>query len=122
MFKRVFSPVLFKTKCSIQYELTHTIFDIKQEISLEEIILAQRDEPKQKNCIFKLKQQQLQRARDGSTKPVEKYYQIRVKSIDFLQKSATAVYFYDFTNQIMSMELSGKLLKQEKRNEKLALS
>ena len=79
--------------------------------------MTQRDEPNQKNCIFKLKKKQT-----TSTKPTEKYCQIRVKSIDFLQKPATAIYFYDFTSQIAAMELGSKLLQQEKKNEKLSMS
>ena len=52
----------------------------------------------------------------------ERYYQIRVKSIDFLQKSGIAVYFYDMTSYINSLELSRQLLKQEKQNKALTLS
>ena len=53
---------------------------------------------------------------------VEKFYQIRVKSIEFVQKRATAIYFYDCTSQIMAMELNGKLISKEKRNPNLLLS
>ena len=52
----------------------------------------------------------------------ERYYQIRVKSIDFLQKSGIAVYFYDLTQHIKNLELSRQLLKQEKENKALTLS
>ena len=30
----------------------------------------------------------------------EKFYQVRVKSLEFLQKSAIAIYFFDFTATI----------------------
>ena len=50
--------------------------------------MAQQDEPHQKNCIFKV---------TSKTTEMEKFYQIRVKSREFLQKSATAIYFYDIS-------------------------
>ena len=31
---------------------------------------------------------------------VEKYFQIRVKSVEFMQKRAIALYFYNFTWQL----------------------
>ena len=40
---------------------------------------------------------------------LEKFYQIRVKSIEFLQENSTAVYLYDITNHIKSLELGSKL-------------
>ena len=79
--------------------------------------MTQRDEPQQKNCIYKLKKQQ-----GVNTKSTEKFCQIRVKSIDFLQKPAIAIYFYDFTSQIAAMELGSKLHSQEKKNENLSMS
>ena len=45
-----------------------------------------------------------------------------MKSIDFAQRNAIAVYFYDLTSQIKSMELYSKLLSQKKKNEKSDLS
>lgn len=52
----------------------------------------------------------------------EKFFQIRVKSIKFLQKKATAIYFYDVTNHIRSLKLSSKVLQQEETNAFLSLS
>ena len=63
-------------------------------VSLEQIILTQQDEPHQRNCIYKLKP--LEQADNASNK--ENYTQIRVKSTEFLQQPATAIYFYDYTN------------------------
>ena len=56
---------------------------------------------------------------EDKTSDVEKFYQIRVKSIEFVQKRATAIYFYDCTSQIMAMELNVKLISKEKRNTNL---
>ena len=59
-------------------------------VSLEQIILTQQDEPHQRNCIYRLKpiKQQLANATNKDS-----YTQIRVKSTEFLQQPATAVYF-----------------------------
>ena len=45
---------------------------------------------------------------------MEKFFQIRVKSIEFLQKSAIAIYFYDLTHQVKINQLSSELLFKEK--------
>ena len=66
--------------------------------SLDEIILAQRDEPRQRNCIYLLRKE----SETSDELSEEKYFQIRVASIDFLQKPATAVYFYDLTKHFKS--------------------
>ena len=47
---------------------------------------------------------------------VRKFYQVRVKKINFLGNSATAIYFYDFSNQIKTLQLSEELLVKEKQN------
>ena len=52
---------------------------------------------------------------------IEKYYQVRVKSRVYLQKQATAIYFYDFTSQIKSIELGEQLLKQRKEEKQTVL-
>lgn len=53
------------------------VFDIDtaEPVSVEQIIMAQQDEPNQKNCIFKLQNKEAK---------LERFYQIRVKSIEFL--------------------------------------
>ena len=53
------------------------VFDIDtaEPVSVEQIIMAQQDEPNQKNCIFKLQNEEAK---------LERFYQIRVKSIEFL--------------------------------------
>ena len=81
-------------------EKTHFNLNYSDPVSLEQIVMAQQDEPDQKNCVFKLKK--------GSN-GLEKFFQIRVKSIQFLQRHATAVYLYDITNHIKSLELGAKL-------------
>ena len=48
----------------------------------------------------------------------EKFYQIRVKSREFLQKSATAIYFYDISQQVKAIKLGDKLIRQEKKNKR----
>ena len=40
-----------------------------------------------------------------------KYTQIRVKSIEFCEKKATAIYFYDMTNHIESLQLEDEVLE-----------
>ena len=53
----------------------------------------------------------------------EKYFQIRVKSINFLDKPATAVYFYEMTSQVKTLQLANELWKQElKKNAICSLS
>lgn len=51
-----------------------------------------------------------------------KYYQISVKSIEFLQESATAVYFYDFTDSVKTLQLKEELLRMERQNKSLNLN
>ena len=99
-----FAPVQVQAESEMQ---------IGKAVSLEQIILTQQDEPNQKNCIFKLKHR---------TKDLEKFYQTRVKSIEFLQESSTAIYFYDVTNHIKSLQLGQKVILQEKQNKSLSLS
>lgn len=50
---------------------------------------------------------------------VRKFTQIRVKSIEFLEQKATAIYFYDMTHHIESLELESKVLEQKNRNESI---
>ena len=62
----------------------------QDERSLEEIILSQKDEPHQRNCIFSKISYMCENIDDSShflrseAREVNKYYQIRVKSIEFL--------------------------------------
>lgn len=58
----------------------------------------------QKNCIYRAELRQAPAA-VGSRQPknTKKFYQVRVKNLNFLGKSATAVYFYDFSNQIKTL-------------------
>ena len=74
---------------------------------LEQIILAQRDERSQKNCVYGLSKRDAKSVNGIK----ERYFQIRVKSIEFLGKPATAVYFYDLTSHVKSIQLTGQLLK-----------
>ena len=95
----------------------YSFINLNEKTSLEEIVLIQCDEPKQKNFVYMLSTDATDK-----TSAVEKFYQIRVKSIEFVQKRATAIYFYDCTSQIMAMELNVKLISKEKRNTNLFLS
>ena len=45
-----------------------------------------------------------------------------MKSIEFLNKPATAVYFYDMTSNIKTIKLTNRLLKEEKKNAAQTLS
>ena len=53
------------------------------------LILLQKDEPDQKSCIYKLTTKKLVDQGEGQ-RPYEevvvKYFQIRVKSVEFMQK------------------------------------
>ena len=40
-----------------------------------------------------------------SNKKPQKYMQIRVKSINFMEELATSIYFYDVTHQIETFQL-----------------
>ena len=48
---------------------------------LQQIIIAQRDEPDQKNYVYKLRCQDNKEGEDEHF--IEKFFQIRVKSIEF---------------------------------------
>ena len=63
---------------------------------LQQIIIAQRDEPNQENYVYRLRCQDNKEGEDEHF--IEKFFQIRVRSIEFLQKSSTAIYFYDLTS------------------------
>lgn len=68
--------------------------------------MSQKDEPNQKNYVYKL----LAATAEGRGERTEpKFFQIRVKSINFFQKSATAVYFYDISSQVKSLQLGAQL-------------
>ena len=73
---------------------------------LEQIILAQLDEAKQRYCIYQFQDQD----EKNSTKGVEKMYQIRVKSIEFQDEHAIAIYFYNMTREIESIRLGQEQL------------
>lgn len=92
-------------------ENSEILFDINlsdEKMSLEQIIATQLDEPDQKHCIFKLSNAQM----------VEKYFQIRVKSLQFLQKQSIAVYMYDVTDHINSLQLGNGLFNKRQREMK----
>ena len=47
---------------------------------------------------------------------IENFYQVRVKSIDFLDQPASAIYFYNITNSFKALQLSAELSKADKEN------
>ena len=49
----------------------------------------------------------------------DKFTQIRVKSIEFQEKKATAIYFYDMTHHVESLKLESEVLEQKNRHESL---
>ncbi len=71
----------------------------------------------QKSCIYRLIKEQL--SGNVSNEIKIKYYQIRVKSIEFLAEQATAIYFYDFTHHMQSVKLEGEIIEQKARNKSL---
>ena len=77
--------------------------------SLEQIIMAQVDEPSQKNCIYRLQvkaQPVNQTVTSGEPKDyTDKFIQIRVRSISYHEVDAVAIYFYDMTHHIESLKL-----------------
>jgi len=80
----------------------------RSAFSLEEIILAQVDEPSQKTCIYQMampiRASESKSSGDYSSKN-DKFIQIRVKSIDFHEIDAIAIYFYDVTHHVESQRL-----------------
>lgn len=81
-------------------------------ISLDEIITTQIDEPQQKNCVYRVRQQaKKQMTADEPQIAITKFTQIRVKSIKFLETDAIAIYFYDMTYHIESQNLENNVDK-----------
>ena len=77
----------------------------------------QKDEPNQRGCIYRLKTKvknskgtkSKKKKRDVSNETLlEKYFQIRVKTTEFMQKQAVAIYFYNFTSQFDAFDKSFK--------------
>ena len=75
------------------------------------IIAMQKDAPNQRSCIYKLqtmvKKTKGAKGRDGNKAQetlTEKYFQIRVKTTEFMQKRAVAIYFYNFTSQFNAFD------------------
>ena len=56
-----------------------------------------------------------------ATSTSEKQFQIRVKSINFLDKPSTAVYFFELTSAVQTIQLTQKLLKQEKQRNAICM-
>ena len=84
-------------------------------ISLDQIITIQVDEPHQKSCIYKTRVQPKKEGNSDEHEDVTKFSQIRVKSINFLEQDAIAIYFYDMTHHIEALSLEKKV--QEQRRE-----
>ena len=115
---KAFKPVKFKVYENEQGVLeggfrVPDLTSLVDMMSLEEIILAQLDEPKHSERIYKV------RSTDrGSFRPGEKvkYTHIRVKSIEFMEEEATAIYFNNYSHHMRSQELQFKYLEQIKEN------
>ena len=90
----------------------------KVPFNIDQIITAQLDEPAQaqRNCIYRVTQrgEKLTDKLNGPEK--NKFTQIRVKSIDFMDKSATALYFYDMTHHVDSLRLESQVLESKSKN------
>ena len=84
----------------------------KLPVNLEQIITAQIDEPDQKMCVFKV---EMKVREPSDPQIVKKVTQIRVKSINFLEQSAIAIFFYDITRQleVQDPEKDSKVQSQE---------
>lgn len=117
MVNEIFKPVKITSdvswKKSERSKVPFHIID-KKHLSLEDIIMIQEDEPKQKSCIYKMKKQD-----DQLKKGKSKYAQIRVKSIKFQETEATAIYFYDFTHHMESLKLEKEVSLQKNYNNNL---
>ena len=79
----------------------------KSNFSLEEIVLAQVDEPSQKTCIYQIAMNTgASKSKEGDrNNKRDKFIQIRVNSIEFHELDAIAVYFYDVTHHVESQKL-----------------
>ena len=49
----------------------------------------------------------------------QRFMQVTVKSIEFEEETAIAIYFYDFSTQIESMKLQGEIIEQKAKNQSL---
>ena len=84
-------------------------------MSLDQIITIQVDEPHQRSCIYKTRVKAKTKDNSAEEKTdgfVTKFSQIRVKSINFLEENAVAVYFYDMTHHIEALSLETKMQKE----------
>lgn len=88
------------------------ISTVKHSFSLEDIIIMQEDEKKQKQCIYKLQKEN----EVAEVEEKNRFKQVRVKSIEFEEEFAIAVYFYDFSHHMESMKLQGEIIEQKARN------
>ena len=61
-----------------------TTSTIDNRVSLEEVIMSQLDEPNQKNFIYRIKNNNSDSPSHQQKNMIEKFYQMRVQSIDFL--------------------------------------
>jgi len=50
------------------------------------------------------------------TRKKKKYTQIRVKSLEFMDSSAIAVYFYDMTHHVEQIRLESEIIERENRH------
>ena len=87
-------------------------------MSLEQIIMIQQDEPNQKSCIYKLSAAD---NKESSSRPVpakkRRFTQVRVKTINFKDEQAHAIFLYDMTHHVESLKLETELVKQQERHE-----
>ena len=76
-------------------------------LSLDQILTSQLDEPNQKSRVYKVEYaQQIDKNNQqiDIKLSTQKFVQIRVKSIEFMDTKAIAIYFYDVTHNIESFK------------------
>ena len=84
--------------------------------------MIQLDEPKQKNFVYKIVWLNESKPEEDQEEEVTKYFQLRVKSIDFLEVQAIAIYLYDVTHHIQSLKLLNEMQDHKMRHKKIANS
>ena len=72
-------------------------------MSLDQILTAQLDEPNQKCRVYKVEYGRCENS-GAEIVATQKFVQIRVKSIEFIDTKAISIYFYDVTHNIESFK------------------
>ena len=122
----VFHPIKLAVKDNVKHFQEMVDFADKRAFNLDQIITAQLDEPAkaQRSCVYRVAQDYAKPENElvripKITQTKNKFIQIRVKSIDFLETNATAIYLYDTTHEVESLKLESEVLESKSRHASL---